>query len=189
MSDKLTIFGQNLRALCRRKPSISSVARDLEVGRVQFGRYLNGTSFPKPDLLDRICRYFNVDVAIFIRPLDEIEAEQKDWMKKANDLAYLQSAASYIEESTTYEGFSRHLPDGIHCLWLNSFSDLSSVHCRLMQVRTVDGTRLIKGYDRVGRLISDNFPAPLLKRNTAARSWLHLTGSQFSPLVRHLHVT
>ena len=74
MSDKLTIFGQNLRALCRRKPSISSVARDLEVGRVQFGRYLNGTSFPKPDLLDRICRYFDVDVAIFIRPLDEIEA-------------------------------------------------------------------------------------------------------------------
>ena len=164
MSDKLTIFGQNLRALCGRKPSISSVARDLEVGRVQFGRYLNGTSFPKPDLLDRICRYFNVDVAIFIRPLDEIEAEQKDWMKKANALAYLQSAASYIEESTTYEGFSRHLPDGIHCLWLNSFSDLSSVHCRLMQVRTVDGTRLIKGYDRVGRLISDNFPAPLLKK-------------------------
>ena len=72
------------------------------MGRVQFGRYLNGTSCPKPDLLDRICRYFNVDVAIFIRPLDEIEAEQKDWMKKANDLAYLQSAASYIEESTTY---------------------------------------------------------------------------------------
>jgi hypothetical protein len=33
-----------------------------------------------------------------------------------------------------------------------------------MQVRTVDGTRLIKGYDRVGRLISDNFPAPLLKK-------------------------
>ena len=54
MSDKLTIFGQNLLSLCRRKPSISSVARDLEVGRVQFGGYLNGTSFPKPDLLDRI---------------------------------------------------------------------------------------------------------------------------------------
>ena len=51
MSNKVTIFGRNLRALCRRKRSISSFARDLE-------------------------------------------AEQKDWMKKANALAYLQRATS-----------------------------------------------------------------------------------------------
>lgn len=64
------IFGDNLRVLCARRPSIASVARDLDINKVQFNRYLTGQSYPKPEVLKQICRYFEVDARILLEPLN-----------------------------------------------------------------------------------------------------------------------
>lgn len=67
------MFGANLRHLAQQYPSVSELCRQLGINRTQFNRYLGGESFPRPDVLDRICRFFEVDARILLRPLDEIE--------------------------------------------------------------------------------------------------------------------
>ncbi|MFW8592714.1 helix-turn-helix domain-containing protein [Cribrihabitans neustonicus] len=66
------MFGANLRQLARDYPSISELSRRLGVNRTQFNRYLSGESFPRPDVLDRICSFFNVDARILLHPVDTL---------------------------------------------------------------------------------------------------------------------
>ncbi|WP_424833381.1 helix-turn-helix domain-containing protein [Ruegeria sp.] len=66
------MFGENLKQLAEAYPSISELCRQLGINRTQFNRYLSGESFPRPDILDRICRFFHVDARILLEPLDEI---------------------------------------------------------------------------------------------------------------------
>lgn len=71
-SEIMQVFARNLRALVARRPSISHVCRDLEINRSQFNRYLSGAAQPRPDVLHRICRYFDCDARILQTPLHEI---------------------------------------------------------------------------------------------------------------------
>ncbi len=66
------MFGANLRLLSHQYPSVSELCRQLGINRTQYNRYLSGESFPRPDVLDRICRFFKVDARILLKPLDEI---------------------------------------------------------------------------------------------------------------------
>ncbi|RCW84108.1 helix-turn-helix domain-containing protein [Paracoccus lutimaris] len=67
----LPVFGQNLRLLTSLKGSQAKAAMDLDIGRIQYQRYLRGSSFPKPHILKKICDYFRVDARILIEPLTE----------------------------------------------------------------------------------------------------------------------
>ncbi len=67
------VFGSNLRKLARNYPSVSALCRQLGINRTQFNRYLSGESYPRPDVLDQICRFFDVDARILLRPLERIE--------------------------------------------------------------------------------------------------------------------
>lgn len=69
------MFGANLRILARPYPSVSELSRRLGVNRTQFNRYLSGESFPRPDILARICTFFDVDARILLEPVDEIGRE------------------------------------------------------------------------------------------------------------------
>ena len=66
------MFGANLRRLSRLYPSISELARQLGINRTQFNRYLSGESFPRPDVLERICVFFDVDARILLEPVDAL---------------------------------------------------------------------------------------------------------------------
>ena len=66
------MFGSNLRLLARDYPSISELSRQLGINRTQFNRYLSGESFPRPDVLWRICEFFDVDPRILLEPVDQI---------------------------------------------------------------------------------------------------------------------
>ncbi|MEO0936849.1 MAG: helix-turn-helix transcriptional regulator [Pseudomonadota bacterium] len=67
-----SMFGKNLRTLAERYPSISELSRQLGINRTQFNRYLAGESFPRPDVLARICAFFDVDARILLEPVAEI---------------------------------------------------------------------------------------------------------------------
>ncbi|MGR3711691.1 MAG: helix-turn-helix domain-containing protein [Shimia sp.] len=69
------MFGQNLRSLARGYPSVSKLCRDLGINRTQFNRYLAGESFPRPDVLYRICDFFGTDARILLEPIDDIEPD------------------------------------------------------------------------------------------------------------------
>lgn len=66
------MFGTNLRHLARDFPSISELTRQLGINRTQFNRYMSGESFPRPDILDRICNFFDVDARILLEPVEAI---------------------------------------------------------------------------------------------------------------------
>ena len=67
------VFGDNLRRLTQQFKSVSEVCRELGINRTQFNRYLSGESFPRPDVLYRICAFFDVDARILLEPLDEVQ--------------------------------------------------------------------------------------------------------------------
>jgi Helix-turn-helix len=68
------IFGENLRVLSKQYPSISELSRRLGINRTQYNRYLSGESFPRPDVLGRICDFFDVDARILLEPVSNISA-------------------------------------------------------------------------------------------------------------------
>lgn len=69
------MFGENLRLLAKQYPSISELSRRLGINRTQFNRYLSGESFPRPDVLDKICAFFDVDARILLDPVEDIPAQ------------------------------------------------------------------------------------------------------------------
>ncbi len=74
-ADLRNVFGSNLRRLARSYPSVSALCRQLGINRTQFNRYLSGESYPRPDVLDQICRFFGVDARILLKPLDKIDLD------------------------------------------------------------------------------------------------------------------
>jgi transcriptional regulator with XRE-family HTH domain len=66
------MFGSNLRSLAKNYPSISELSRQLGINRTQFNRYLSGESFPRPDVLARICHFFDVDARVLLEPVERI---------------------------------------------------------------------------------------------------------------------
>lgn len=70
-----SMFGANLRILARDYPSISELSRRLGINRTQFNRYLAGDSFPRPDVLARICDFFGVDARVLLDPVDSFDTD------------------------------------------------------------------------------------------------------------------
>ncbi|MGR3479965.1 helix-turn-helix domain-containing protein [Salipiger marinus] len=73
----LDIFGSNLREMIDRKHggNVSAAARELPVNRTQLNRYLERQSWPRPDVLERICTHFGVDGRVLLQPLKDFEKE------------------------------------------------------------------------------------------------------------------
>ena len=69
VSDIRTIFPNNLRKLCERAGSVTGIANELGINRAQFVRYMNGESSPRPEILEKICRYFGLDARILLEEL------------------------------------------------------------------------------------------------------------------------
>ena len=72
------MFGANLRVLCQDAASISALCRELGINRTQFNRYLGGESFPRPDVLHKICSYFGVDARILLEPVATLRHPEDD---------------------------------------------------------------------------------------------------------------
>jgi transcriptional regulator with XRE-family HTH domain len=64
------MFGSNLRSLAKGYTSISELSRQLGINRTQFNRYLSSESFPRPDVLARICFFFEVDARVLLESVD-----------------------------------------------------------------------------------------------------------------------
>ena len=79
-----SMFGANLRSLAQKFPSISELSRQLGINRTQFNRYLAGESFPRPDVLARICDFFEVDARVLLEPVEQIG--QRDDVFSGGDL-------------------------------------------------------------------------------------------------------
>ena len=147
----LRVFGENLRLLCKTRPSIASVCRDLDINRVQFNRYMSGHSFPKPNVLQQICDYFLVDSRIYLEPLtpDDLERVRRGQSQSTLQAqpSYLHQAVDYFERGIALTVSQSELPDGIHCFWRRSFTELETASCNLISIKTVEGVRVFKSLE------------------------------------------
>lgn len=102
------MFGANLRRLARDYPSISELSRQLGINRTQFNRYLAGESFPRPDVLARICEFFDVDARVLLEPVDAL-GEAEGLLSGPELREYLGAAARPLEDTfpTGFYRFSR----------------------------------------------------------------------------------
>jgi transcriptional regulator with XRE-family HTH domain len=104
------VFGANLSELVKSERSVAEFSRSLGLNRTQVMRYLDGTAFPRPDVLAAICGHFGVDARILTEPLAVIRA------------AVLPSGAALDPFLAEIFGpvTPEVLPDGLYSEWSNS---------------------------------------------------------------------
>lgn len=100
------VFGANLRRLSERYDSISDLSRQLGINRTQFNRYLSGESFPRPDVLARVCDFFGVDARVLLEPMECMRDEQ-DPIANAFLRGYVGAGVANISEDIFPSGFYR----------------------------------------------------------------------------------
>lgn len=133
------ILGKNLRFLSEGSESISDICRQIGVNRTQFNRYLNGTSFPRPDILFRICRHFKVDANIMLNPIDQSPSKQLPSSPNHDDL---------LATSIADRPFDHYLlPDGMYQYWRKSFRQPHKAYQGMALIKTEGGQKLWRGYD------------------------------------------
>lgn len=138
-SELRAIFGQNLRQLVAREESVTKLCATLEINRTQFNRYLSGETFPRPDILHRICAHFGVDARILLEPLSAHAQSPGDILGGA--------LASMVLGTNDFRVDSQRLPDGLYRFWRNSYNFPDRVIADMCRVYTEDGVKLFKGYE------------------------------------------
>ncbi|SEF59995.1 helix-turn-helix domain-containing protein [Jhaorihella thermophila] len=132
------MFGANLRELSRQYPSISELTRQLGINRTQFNRYLSGESFPRPDVLDRICTFFGVDARILLEPVGEIETPNA-----ALSNPFLKDFLGEGINTLTEDQF----PSGFYRFFRQSFLNADRFITGLVFVFREGGATYVRGYE------------------------------------------
>lgn len=132
-----SMFGANLRRLADSYPSVSELCRQLGINRTQFNRYLLGESFPRPDVLDRMCRFFNVDARILLMPLDALSTPPQD----TSPTGLSQFLAPWLKGVATAT-----LPDGFYHTIELPAAGKKPVRHRLYHIRRLSSFALLRRF-------------------------------------------
>lgn len=132
------MFGANLRILSSGYASISKLCRDLGINRTQFNRYLSGESFPRPDVLHRICSFFRVDARILLEPIQSLASP--------HGILNHPLVAEYV--GAGLEDMPQDMfPDGFYRFSRRSFIETDLIILGLVYVFRRDHHTFIRGYE------------------------------------------
>ncbi|WP_298836174.1 helix-turn-helix transcriptional regulator [uncultured Roseobacter sp.] len=144
------MFGANLRFLAADYPSISALSRELGINRTQFNRYLSGESFPRPDVLSRICDFFGVDARVLLEPVEEISSESAAasgyWLRE-----FMGETVRHVPEEA--------LPGGFYHFTRRSFVRDGEFVRGLAFVQRVGSDTYLRGYEPKMALAMQGIPA------------------------------
>ena len=132
------MFGSNLRKLAESFVSISELSRQLGINRTQFNRYLAGESFPRPDVLARICDFFDVDARVLLEPVDKIG--------RRGDLFSGDTLRPFLEDSV-YNIPENLFPTGFYRFSRRSFIDQDKFVVGLVRVWRDHAATFIRGFE------------------------------------------
>ena len=144
------MFGANLRHLAQNYTSISALARDLGINRTQFNRYLSGESFPRPDVLSRICDFFDIDARVLLEPVDSISKE-----KSQTAHPFLTGFMGQSVQNITEDEF----PSGFYKFSRRSFVRNSEFVTGLVYVSHDDKHTFMRGYEPKEAMAIQGIPA------------------------------
>ena len=143
-SELRDIFGQNLRTLSARAKSVSQLCRDLGINRTQFNRYLSGESFPRPDVLYRICDFFNVDARILLEPVEMIGPGADTLVDTDEFRDFIGTKAQLLPEA--------EFPSGFYRFARPSFMQEGAFVTGLVRVYRKNGFTFVRGLEAVAPL-------------------------------------
>jgi len=133
------IFGANLRRLSAEFPSVAGLCRDLGINRTQFNRYLSSESFPRPDVLYKICEFFQVDARILLEPVDNLQPIASDLLNHPVISDYLGNGATVVPTDV--------FPNGFYRFSRRSFIDETKFLLGLVYVFRTDGYTFVRGFE------------------------------------------
>jgi len=146
------MFGANLRQLSARYPSISELSRRLGINRTQFNRYLAGESFPRPDVLARICQFFDVDARVLLEPVDQISTGQ-DPINNSYLRNFLGTGVRDVPEAD--------FPSGFYRFARRSFLDSDRFVTGVVLVRRQGRSTFLRGLESTKSLRQQGLPTDL----------------------------
>ncbi|WP_439122194.1 helix-turn-helix domain-containing protein [Marivita sp.] len=155
-SELRNTLGANLRELAKTTGSISALCRDLGINRTQFNRYLSGESFPRPDVLFRICQYFNVDARIILEPLSDIGTNSKSLLGHPEISDFLSGGIEQLQETS--------FPAGFYKFVRRSFLDDALFVQGLVYVYRKDGATFLRGYEPKNAMVQQGLPNDAISR-------------------------
>ena len=144
------IFGANLRLLSSEYPSIAGLCRELGINRTQFNRYLSGESFPRPDVLHRICEFFGKDARILLEPVETIPDGNSELLNHPAIRDFLRRNSTNVPEET--------VPSGHYRFSRRSFVDDSVAMMGMLYVFREDGYTLLRGYEAKDAMEQQGLP-------------------------------
>ncbi len=144
------MFGANLRHLVTRYPSVAALCRDLDINRTQFNRYLAGDSFPRPDVLYRICTFFGVDARILLEPVADLIQPDTALLAHPFTDPCFGTAASIVAEAT--------LPSGFYRFSRRSFTDQARFIQGLVLVFREGTNTFVRGYEARAAMAEQGMP-------------------------------
>ncbi len=143
------MFGANLRQLAESYASISDLSRQLGINRTQFNRYLSGESFPRPDVLARICAFFGVDARVLLEPVGLIGSQQ-DPIANPFLTDYVAAGVRDIP--------SEVVPDGFYRFSRRSFVNLDQYVIGLVHIRRDSGNTFLRGFESRAAMAIQGLP-------------------------------
>ncbi|MCF6232112.1 MAG: helix-turn-helix transcriptional regulator [Rhodobacteraceae bacterium] len=149
------MFGANLRLLSRKYPSISELSRQLKINRTQFNRYLSGESFPRPDVLDRICAFFEVDARILLEPVESI-ANQSHVLTGSVLAEFVGVGVNDVPQDAFPSGFFRFSR--------RSFINTSQFIVGLVYVFREEDHTFVRGYEAKDAMLQQGLTAGIRAR-------------------------
>ncbi|WP_353472060.1 helix-turn-helix transcriptional regulator [Salipiger sp. H15] len=151
-----SVFGANLRKLGSSSASISALCRDLGINRTQFNRYLAGESFPRPDVLHRICSFFGVDARILLEPVDEIREEPRSLLSHPYIADYVGAGVTGLSEDD--------FPSGFYRFSRAAFSEESRFVVGMVYISRKDGMTFLRGFEPKEALAMYDLPTDAASR-------------------------
>ncbi len=151
-SELREVFGSNLRKLSQASVSISQLCRDLGINRTQFNRYLSGESFPRPDVLHRICDFFGVDARILLEPVETLATG-----KQASTLFGHEELASFLGNSALQPD-EHTFPSGFYRFSRPSFMEEGRFFQGLVSVYRRDGLTFMRGHEAKDAMRQQGLP-------------------------------
>ncbi len=142
------VFAKNLVTLFGEQHTITSLSRDLNIHRNQLQRFVEGTSVPKPDILHRICQFFEVDARILTERLEDLQSSDHDALPN-----FLLDAVKPVPKDM--------FPDGFYEEWRELHTSPKRFVREIMHVKTIKGIRHTKVITRNLVIAPDGMPTEM----------------------------
>lgn len=143
------MFGANLRKLSEDYDSISDLSRQLGINRTQFNRYLAGESFPRPDVLARVCAFFKVDARVLLEPVDDI-GNAEDPIANPFLRDFVGTGVSNIPEDV--------FPSGFYRFSRRSFVETDQFIMNVVHIRRDGASTHLRGFESASAMRVQNLP-------------------------------